>query len=40
MPRVKGVRTQVGATAFTRMPWRAHSTASARVMLTTAPFVA
>src|SRR6185503_4835639 len=40
MPRISGVRTQVGAMAFTRMPWLAHSTASARVMLTTAPFVA
>ena len=25
------VRTQVGATALTRMPWAAHSTASERV---------
>jgi len=40
MARVRGVRTHVGAIAFTRMPWRAHSTASARVMLTTAPLVA
>jgi len=38
--RISGVRTHVGAIAFTRMPWRAHSTASARVMFTTAPFVA
>ncbi len=36
---MKPVRTQVGATAFTRMPWRAHSTASARVMFTMAPLV-
>ena len=39
-PAMKRVRTQVGATAFTRTPLRAHSTASARVMFTTAPFVA
>jgi NAD(P)-dependent dehydrogenase (short-subunit alcohol dehydrogenase family) len=38
--RISGVRTHVGAIALTRMPWRAHSTASARVMFTTAPFVA
>jgi hypothetical protein len=34
-----GDRTQVGATALTRMPCSAHSTASARVMLTIAPLV-
>jgi len=37
---VRSVRTQAGATAFTRMPCAAHSTASARVMLTMAPLVA
>jgi hypothetical protein len=33
------VSTQVGATALTRMPCCAHSTASARVKLTTAPLL-
>jgi hypothetical protein len=37
---VKLVRTQVGATALTRIPEGAHSTASALVILTTPPFVA
>jgi len=34
------VRAYVGATAFTRMPSRAHSMANARVMLTTVPLLA
>lgn len=37
---VKLVRTQVGATALTRIPEGAHSTASALVILTTPAFVA
>jgi hypothetical protein len=38
--RVISVSTCVGATALTRMPSRAHSTARARVRLTTPPFEA
>src|SRR5262249_33906131 len=37
--RMKSVRTQVGAPALTRMPLLAHSLASARVRLTTAPLL-
>jgi hypothetical protein len=38
-PRVIFVGNNPGAIAFTLMPWRAHSTASARVKFTTPPFV-
>ena len=37
---VSFVVTKVGAMALTRMPRSAHSAASARVMLTSAPLVA
>src|SRR5882672_6783130 len=37
---VNSVRTHVGATAFTRTPRSAHSTARARVRLTSAPLLA
>ena len=37
---VRAVRTKVGATAFTRILSAAHSSASARVRLTTAPLLA
>jgi hypothetical protein len=37
---MKPVFVHVGATALTRMPRDAHSTARARVMLTTPPLVA
>jgi len=39
-PSLIAVRTQLGAMAFTRMRYGAHSTAHDRVMLTTAPLAA